>query len=221
MKLSMGQASDGVKGGRTYDASRRRERARAQHVAALDEARARFLADGYAATTVESIAQSAGVSAATIYKSYGGKAGLVRELCQRALAGAGPIPAEERSDALRSGSDARQVIEGWGRLTAEVAPRISPLLLLLRDAAQADPEAAALRDELDGDRLTRMAANARFLADGGHLRTGLTGRDARDVLWTCSSPELYELLVKRRRWSVAKYSRFVADTIASSLLPSR
>jgi AcrR family transcriptional regulator len=59
------------------------------------------------ATTVKAIAQAAGVSAATIYKTYGGKAGLVRALCQHALEREGPIPAEERSNALRELEDGR------------------------------------------------------------------------------------------------------------------
>src|SRR4051794_10731865 len=126
--------------GRAYDATARRARARQQHDVALDVAHRLFLERGYVATTVESIAREAAVSAATIYKSYGGKAGLVRTLCARALAGAGPQPAEERSNALRLRDDPREIIAGWGRLTAEVSPRVSPLLLLLRTAAQSDAE---------------------------------------------------------------------------------
>ena len=207
-----------AKAGRTYDSTGRRARARQQHAAALDTAHALFLEQGYTATTVESIALAAGVSAATIYKSYGGKAGLVRELCRRALEGAGRVPAEERSNALRADVDPRRLIEGWGRLREEVSPRISPLLLLLRTAADADPDAAALHEELDQARLDRMADNARFLARAGHLRAGVTARDARDVLWLSSAPELYDLLVTRRGWSVAKYSRFATDTIITALL---
>lgn len=207
-----------VKGPRPYDATGRQARARRQHTAALETALALFLEHGYAATTVESIAQTAGVSAATVYKSYAGKAGLVRELCQRALTGAGPVPAEERSNALRAGDDPRQVMAGWGRLAAEVSPRVSPLLLLLRTAAQGDPEAAELYDELDRARLARMADNAHFLADAGLLREGVSARDACDVLWLCSSPELYDVLISQRRWSLAKFSRFVTDTMTSALL---
>jgi AcrR family transcriptional regulator len=216
--MSMEREGRKVKGARTYDASGRQQRARQQHAAALDAALALFLEHGYASTTVESMAQAAGVSAATIYKSYGGKAGLVRELCQRALAGAGPMPAEERSNALRSGDDPRRVIEGWGRLAAEVSPRVSPLLLLLRTAGEADPEAAGLYAELDQARLARMADNAGYLAAAGHLRAGVTARDARDVLWLSTSPELYDLLITQRRWSLAKFSRFLTDTMTSALL---
>ena len=151
------------------------------------------------------------MSAATIYKSYGGKAGLVRALCRRALA-------DERSIALRSLSDPVQVIEGWARLAAEVAPRVAPLLLVLRDAARVDPEAGALAEELDQSRLARMAETARYLAFAGHLRPGVTASDARDVLWLCSSPELFDLLVNRRGWSLDRFSRFVADTMTKALL---
>lgn len=204
---------------RAYDGTRRLERARRTHQGLLDAALDRFLEHGYAATTVESIARDAGVSAATVFKSYGGKPGLVRALCDRALEGAGPLPAEQRSDALKqSASDPRSLIEGWGRLTVEVAPRVAPILLLLRDAAATDSLAAALHDELDRNRLRRMTVNARHLVRAGYLRPGVGLAETRDVLWLYSSPELYDLLVRRRRWSVVRYGRFVADAMIAALL---
>lgn len=215
----MSEGSPTVKRARTYDSNGRHERARLQHAATLDTAASLFRTHGYALTTVESIAQAAGISAATIYKSYGGKAGLVRSLCHCALAGVGPVPAEVRSNALRAGCDVLQVIEGWGHLLAEVSPRVAPLLLLLRDAAGGDPEANALHDELERDRLARMADNADYLGRGGHLRSGVTTSDARDILWTCSSPELYDLLIDRRSWTIAKYRRFVTDMMTNMLVP--
>ena len=208
-----------VKTPRAYDASRRRERAQRSRDALLDAARARFLEHGYVATTIDSIAADAGVSSATIYKTYGGKAGMVSALCERALEGAGPVPAEERSNALQaSDRDARSLIEGWGRLVAEVAPRIAPLLLLLRDAAAQDEQAAALYAELDGARLARMAENARSLIRRRGLRDGAGFQDARDTLWLYSAPEFYDLLVRRRGWSVKRYSRFVADAMINALV---
>jgi len=206
------------KGVRRYDASGRQERARLQLETTLDRARELFVERGYVATTVESIAAAAGVSAATIYKSYGGKAGLVRELCARALEGAGPVPAEERSNALRASDDPRDVIAGWGALVTEVSPRVSPLLLLLRTAAEADRDAAALYAELDAARLRRMRSNALHLVTGGHLRPGISVDAARDVLWLCSSPELYDLLVVQRGWSRRRLGEFVTTTMEGALL---
>ena len=204
---------------RAYDSSRRRERARHAHNALLDAALTRFVDQGFTATTIESIAADAGVSPATIYKTYGGKPGLVRALCERALGGVGQVPAEQRSDALQaSETDPRKVIEGWGRLTTEVAPRIAPLLLLLRDAADGDPAAAALHADLDANRLIRMRHNARSLVDAGRTRPGIRLAEATDVLWTYSSPELFDLLVRRRHWSLRRYSQFITEAITNALL---
>src|SRR5918993_5613654 len=97
---------------RSYDGSGRQERARQQRAHTLDRARELFLSRGYTASTVDAIAKTAGVSSATIYKTYGGKAGLVRSLCETALAGTDPVPAHDRSDALRIDAAPRQVIEG-------------------------------------------------------------------------------------------------------------
>jgi AcrR family transcriptional regulator len=217
--MSVEQSLPQVNARRRYNGDRRLAQARRSHDALLDAALTRFERQGYTATTIESIAADAAVSEATIYKTYGGKPGIVRALCLRALGGEGPIPAEQRSDALRtSEADPRNVIEGWGRLTAEVAPRVAPILLLLRDAADGDPAAATLRAELDRNRLARMTDNARYLVEGGHVRAGVSLAYASDVLWTYSSPELFELLVRGRRWSVRKYGRFIAEAIANALL---
>lgn len=205
-----------VKHSRSYDASRRRSRAGAAHERTLSVARDIFLAKGYAATTVGAIAQGSGVSEATVFKAYGGKTGLVRELCSRALDGQGSVPAEQRSDALRESGGPRAVIAGWSRLVVEVSPRVAPLLLLLRTAAAVDEEAAALHDEFDSARLARMAENAEALAR--HLRPGIDVDTARDVLWLCSSPELHELLVVQRGWPLRRFGDFVASTMTAALL---
>ena len=172
-----------VKRSRSYDASGRQARAQETRAAALAAAEVLFLRQGYVSTTVESLASAAGVSAATIYTTYGGKAGLVRELCTRALAGVGPVPAEERSDNLRATASAREIVARWAELVTEVSPRISLLLLLLSAAAAVDSDAADLWAELDGARLSRMAENAAVLADRGLLRHGIGVEEARDVLW--------------------------------------
>ena len=71
---------------------------------------------------------------------------------------------------------------------------------------------------MDRDRLRRMTDNARRLRDNGHLRRGITLAHAADLLWTYSSPELYELLVIRRGWSPKTYGLFVAEAMIKALL---
>ena len=55
--------------------------------------------------------------------------------------------------------------------------------------------------------------------DGGHLRAGITAEKAVEILWTYSSPELYELLVVNRRWPPQEYGTFIADAMIAALLP--
>ncbi len=215
----MDPPSPDVKPKRVYDASHRRELARRNQARIVEHAERRFLRDGYATTTVAAIAADAGVSADTIYKSFGGKPGLVRAIRAHALQGERREPAERRSDELHThGADPREIIQAWGTLTAEIAPRVSPILLLIRDAAATDPEVGALLKEMDADRLRRMTQNARRLRDAGHLRPGLKLAHAADVLWTYSSPELYELLVLRRGWTPQRYGRFIAAAMIDALL---
>jgi AcrR family transcriptional regulator len=210
-----------VKRPRRYDSSGRREQAERSRSAIVSLAERLFLENGYASTTLTSIAAAAGVSVETVYKAFGSKAGLVRAIRERGLAGEGPIHAEKRSDATRAGEqDPRRIIARWGALAAEVAPRVSPILLLVRAAAATDPEMATLQAEMDADRLRRMTTNARHLDDTGHLRPGLSLAEAADLLWTYSSPELYELLVLKRGWTPERYGRFVADSMIAALLPA-
>lgn len=211
--------TEDVKPRRGYDSSRRQEQAQMNRDAALDAAQRQFLAHGYAGTSVAAIAREAGVSVPTIYKVFGGKAGLVRAIYDRGLLGAGPRAAYERSDAMREReSDPRVIFRNWGHLTTEVAGEVSPIRLLLRSAALADPELEQLLTQVDDERLARMRHHADFLHERGYLRSGVSVQQATDVLWTCSSVELYDLLVVQRGWSPAQFAGFVTEFMTSSLL---
>jgi hypothetical protein len=64
-----------------------------------------------------------------------------------------------------------------------------------------------------------MTRNARNLANANHLRENLTIEVAGEIMWTYSSPELYELLVLNRGWPAERYSSFIADAMIAALLP--
>jgi AcrR family transcriptional regulator len=209
-----------VKPRRRYDSARRAEQARQTRNAIIETARQLFLRDGFAGTTIAAIAAEARVSVETIYKAFAGKPGLVRAICDAALAGQGPVPAETRSDELQAREpDPRKIVRGWGELTAEVAPRIAPIMLLVRSAAAADLEMAGLLADIEAARLSRMTRNAQNLAAAGHLRHDITVEQAGEVMWTYSSPELYELLVVKRGWPAERYSAFIAEAMIAALLP--
>lgn len=209
-----------VKPRRRYDSSRRQETARRNRQVVLDVAGRRFLRDGYAATTVAAIAEEAGVSAELVYKVFGGKGGLVRAIYERGLAGAGAVPAYQRSDEMRAQlTDPRAIMRAWGLLTAEVAATLTPIRLLLRAAATTDPDMATLLEQTEEERLERMRHHAEFLAERGYLRPDVTLAEATDVLWACSSSEFYELLVLQREWPLPRFAEFITDFMTTGLLP--
>jgi AcrR family transcriptional regulator len=210
-----------VKTSRRYDSRRRLEQALRNREKILDVARREFLKRGYAATAIAEIARKAKVSVETVYKGFGGKAGLVRALHDRGLAGRGPVPAPERSDQMSAQEqNPRQILRNWGVLASEVSPLVSPLLLLVREAAASDPELAELLARSDAQRLRRMRHNAQVLAEREFLRDGVSVKQAADVMWTLTAPELYGLLVVRRGWTPVRFGEFIAGTMIAALLPA-
>jgi len=204
---------------RPYDASRRRAGAEASRRRVLEAAERRFLAGGYASTTIGAIAADAQVSADSIYKSFGGKPGLIRSIYADALRGREALPAEVRSDEVqRAERDPRAILRAFGGFVAELSPRAAPLALLVRSAAQSHPELQPLVKDIAASRLRRMTENAQRLAAAGHLRADVTVERAADVMWLYSEPDLYELLVLQRGFTLERFGEFVADAMIAALI---
>ena len=207
---------------RNYDASRRQAQARDTRRRVLEVARARFLLDGYAATTVARIAADADVAPQTITKHFGNKPGLVRALFDVALVGdddRAPLATRDWIIAIHQEPDARRKLRLYADTLVAMLPRTAPIQLLLREAsAGTDAAIATVWAQIQAGRLMGMTDLARNLADGGHLRDDVSVDDARDVLWACSSPELYELFVLRRSWTPERYAGFLTSTTTAALL---
>ena len=211
--------SEAVPVKRRYDASKRRQHAKATRDRVVEAAERRFARFGYTGTTVATVAADAGVSAETVYKAFGGKAGIVRALYERGLAGIGPVPAPERLDARSARHlDAADVLRHWSQLAVEVAPRAAPIALLARTAAATDAEVAGLVKEMNAQRLERMAHNARWLRKHPGLCPRLKVAEIRDVLFVYTSAELYEALVLDQGWSLRRYGEFLRRGMCGQLL---
>jgi AcrR family transcriptional regulator len=209
-----------VKSKRRYDSSGRQAQARRNREAILDAAQRQFLEGGYATTTIAAVAAEAGVSVETIYKAFGGKPGLVRAIYDRGLVGRQAVPAYQRADEMREGeTDPRTIMRNWGRIASEVHSMVSPIERLVRAAAASDPDMAALLQAHNDLREARARHHARFLRERGYLRQGVTLGQATDILWTCTSDELYDLLVVQRGWSLPRFARFLGDYMIAALLP--
>jgi AcrR family transcriptional regulator len=205
---------------RGYDASRRRELAGQSRNRVLEVARRQFLAHGYTATTLRRIASEADVSVQTVNKQFGSKAGLLRALFDVALVGDDePTPLAQRTWilAILQAPDPRKKLAMYADVLATVLPRTAPIQLLMR--AESDlPEIGTVWEQIRSGRLAGMTDFATNLAEGEHLREGISVERARDVLWTYSSPDLYELLVMSRGWTTTEYASFITTCSVAMLL---
>ncbi|WP_197060987.1 TetR/AcrR family transcriptional regulator [Microbacterium mangrovi] len=203
---------------RRYDASGRRAAAHDRRVRIIDAARARFLAEGYHATTIAEIAADAGVSTETVYKAFGSRAGLVEAIWTTALEGEGDRPAEVRSDeGATDAPTAEALLRHWTRMAVEVSALAAPVYQLVRTAAVTDPQAAHLLERIDATRAERMTHNAAYLVDGGNLRPELTADQARDILLFATA-EMYPAFVDRAGWSPEEYADLLYRFLRSALL---
>jgi len=210
-----------VKMPRTYDATRRQEQAQENRTRVLGAARARFLADGYTATTIPGVARDAGVSVQMVYKAFGNKGGLLKAVFDVAVTGDDqPIPVAERDPikSIQAEPDPQKKLRMYSEYFIQGAQRAVAVELLARDAASGDPTAAAVWDQIQQQRLTGMSQFARHLHAGGHLPAGTTVEEARDVLWTFTSPELWDLLVTQRGWTPTRYGHWLATMLTAALL---
>jgi AcrR family transcriptional regulator len=214
--------SNNVKARRRYDSRRRREQARQTRRAILEAARRLFLDRGYPGTTVVAVAEAAGVSVETVYKAFGNKAGLVKGVFDVAIVGDDePIPMLQRELVARIGAepDPRRKLLMYGEHLAEAGPRAGALQLLIRSAGASHPDAAAVWEQMVEERLVGTTEFARHMHEGGHLRPDVSVDDARDVLWTYNSVELYDLLVLQREWETKRYGRWIAEALIAALVP--
>jgi TetR/AcrR family transcriptional regulator, regulator of autoinduction and epiphytic fitness len=211
---------------RRYDGSRRRDQATQTRLRIIDAAGRVFLERGYAGATIPAIAAEAGVAVETVYRSASGKAGLLAAAVQAAVAGGAEraeVPAEQREGIRRviDETDPRRQLAAYAATQPGVWSRVGPLLRVLEAAASTDDTLVELRERHAQQRLDGLRRFAEMLADTKALRPGLGAVRAADLIWTICAQANYDALVTARGWSHQEYRDWLADTLASSLLPGR
>jgi AcrR family transcriptional regulator len=177
-----------------------------RRVAAAQQTRARiraaasrlFLADGYAATPIRSVANAAGVAEKTVYLQFENKSALLKEVVETAIVGDDEtIPAAGREwfhDVVRE-SDLDQKLRRLVDATSALHERSGAVFAMARDAAAADAEVATLWAVGKRGHHADMTRMARSFDDSGQLPAGL------DVEWATTT--LY-ILLGLEAWHLAR-----------------
>jgi len=203
-----------------YASQVRDEQARRTRRVIVTAAHDLFLAQGYAATTIDAIAEAAHVSRRTVFNSVGGKVALLKLALDWAIVGDDePIALGDRPaiKAILAESDPRKALMLWVQTVADVAARTNRLGEVLMAAADIDPAAAQLLAEASANRMLGATLFIRYLASLDGLAVGITEQRAAELCWALTDGHLYRLLVAQRGWSTADYARMLERALAGAL----
>jgi len=193
----------------------RQKQAQATRNMIVSAAQALFLEQGYICTTIETIAERAGVATSTVYAIFGSKRGILRAI----------------RDSWHERTHIREVLAS-DQQSANPAERLEQLAAATRrqwemgaevtaiytGAAAADPRAAAeLTQALTGRRqgLQNFANSLEPF-----LRSGLDAPHAAAILQALCMPEVFDQLVRHSGWLVDEYQSWLVEILTRELLPA-
>ena len=198
-------------------------RTRLARRAVVDAAQRLFTERGYGTTTINAISELSEVPAATVYRLFASKLGILKALIDVSIAGDDEAVAMSDRPQVRTllaDPSPSSQLAGFIRLAARINERTSATYRTLVDAAASDPDAAALLRQLTLQRQEGQVRIARSLARANALHPELRQRDAADIIHALVSPEVYALLVVDRGWPVARYESWLTQTLIDQLLAS-
>jgi AcrR family transcriptional regulator len=176
-----------------------------------------FSERGYAGSSIEAIAEAAGVAVPTVYAAFGNKRSILRALIAATVDGAErPRPVAERMREQAAGvPDPATRMQKMMRLVVSLIAQSADVLRIMRGAATMDPEIQSLLDEVYS-RIYMDCQTAACLAIGAASNDARTRRLA-DVTFALTSSDLFDLLTEKRGWSVAEYERWAIQTVTAAL----
>lgn len=200
----------------------RREQAAKTRVRILEAAHRLLLAGGYEATTMQMVAEAAGVAVQTVYFVFGTKSRLLTEVENRVVLG--DAPSEQWRERpwvaqMQQETDPRKLLTLFIEVDTDIKSRISPFASALGSALPSDPQSVSARDRgrdqffgLFVDRLDAIGA----------LRSGVTPSRAMDIIRVINTTEAYGDLTGRRSWTVADWKEWLTGLLDNQLLaPAR
>jgi AcrR family transcriptional regulator len=211
--------SDAVK--RDYRSDLRAAQAQETRRSIVSAATRLFVEDGYGSTTINAVAEAAGVSRKTVFTAVGGKLDLLKLTLDWSVAGDDQAVALSDRAAIRKlmdQPDSRGVLSGLVALLVAIGTRVAPLYVALEVAGSMDPAARDLVEESQRRRLDDAHKVVRRLRDLDALTTHITYQEAVDVVWLAMDPAIFDRLVRVRGWTASRFEEWLVDTLCRQLL---
>lgn len=207
---------------RKYDSTRRQAQAQQTRFQIAEAARVLFMERGYAGTSIEAIADSAGVAPETIYATFKNKRKILFFLFDISVGGDDrPVRVINRPEpqAVLHDTDQHRQLAMFAKGVTQILSRAAPVFEIMRGAAKTEPEIASLVQRLSKERLRNMTMVATSLAANGPLRDGLDQHAAAQIIWALTSQELYLLFTRDLSWTNETYADWLTVSLTRLLLP--
>jgi AcrR family transcriptional regulator len=207
---------------RSYDATRRRERAESER----EETRAKvvaaatrlFVEKGYTATTVGEIAKEAGVALQSVYKAGGSKAELLHHVVDAAVAGDtddGLVQDRAPFAAFMAEADPVAKVRMFAGMICDIQERLAPIARAQSEAAAVDETAAAywrnahlLRRQTFDHALRTLPAD----------RLRRSHDETTATVWSIGSTEVYTLMTTIAGYDRDQVRAWLADILVDAVL---
>lgn len=199
---------------------KRAERSRRTREKLIEAARELFVAQGYGATSLQELADRAGVAVQTVYFVFRNKRTLFKEVVDTSIAGdTEPVATMDREwfRAACAEPTAAGQLRAHVHGTREILGRVAPIMPLIAAAAATDPQIAAQWPDGPDPRYTVHYAAAQALAGKPDARPDVSVAMAADLLFGLLSPQLYLLFVQDRGWSPDGWEEWASATLTAQL----
>ncbi len=180
-----------------------------------------FVTQGYAGTTMRSVAAEARVAVQTVELAFGTKARLLKAAIDTATAGDDePVPMLSRpwADRARATDDPEVFLDLFAEILTAAAQRAAGLMMVALEAAPLDPDIAETADQL----MRQRQVMAAWLVDGLRrrhpLREHLTRSAAIDTVWLLMDPAVFSRSIRHRHWTPARFQRWFTHSVSRLLL---
>jgi TetR/AcrR family transcriptional regulator, regulator of autoinduction and epiphytic fitness len=186
----------------------------------IGSARDRFVRDGFAVTTMQEIADDAGVAVQTVYYSFGTKGKLLCEVVDATASGrqdASPGQPAWIRDMLAE-TDQQRVLALAVREGTGIYDRVAPLWSAVAGAVESDADVAQYWRGVTARRREAQQTMVVRLAELGPLRAKLDVERAVDLVVVLFGHDVYRGLVLDAGWSVADYRAWLSSMLSEQLL---
>ncbi len=212
-KTSADEASGAVRP-RPYRSPVRAEQAAATRSKITAAAGELFALHGFTGSTVTAIAERAGVTAQTVYATFGSKGAIVGALLAQFETGAN---AEDWATRIAAEADPARKLAAFAQWTTAFFANSKAVFAGVQGAA-GDPAMVELRREGDQHRRAALTTLVGELAGCAALRTDVSRQHCVDRAWLLTGIEPYLGATDSCRWSDEQYCGWLSHLLQTQLL---